>query len=56
MEDKKPEVKPISLTEFELQNLIVIVSTHPTPEGIGSDAGKIKYNLVNKLRQMKEAL
>jgi len=41
-------------TEQELQNLIVIVSTHPTPEGVGSQQGQIKIALVNKLSKMIE--
>ena len=36
-------------TEQELQNLIAIVSTHPTPEGVGSQQGQIKIQLINKL-------
>ena len=41
-------------TEQDLQNLIAIVSTHPTPEGVGSQQGQIKIALVNKLSKMIE--
>lgn len=40
------------LTPDELSNLIYIVSTHPTPEGVGSPAGITKLELINKLREM----
>ena len=43
-------------TEQELQNLIAIVSTHPTPEGVGSQVGQIKVQLINKLSQMIDEL
>jgi len=48
-EEKKPEIK---LTKEELQNLIQIVSTHPTPAGVGSQEGQIKIQLINKLSSM----
>ena len=44
-------VKP-ELTKVELQHLVNIVSTHPTPTGVGSQEGKVKIGLVNKLSQM----
>ncbi len=43
----KPE-----LTKEELQNLINIVSTHPTPAGVGSQEGQVKIQLVNTLSKM----
>ena len=48
---EKPEVK---LTKQELQNLINLVATHPTPGGVGSQDGNIKIQLVNKLSRMIE--
>lgn len=45
----KPEIK---LTKQELQNLVNLVSTHPTPAGVGSQEGQLKIKLINKLSQM----
>lgn len=43
------------LTATELQNLIVIVGTHPTPEGVSSQAGQVKASLIYKLQsELKE--
>ncbi len=43
------------LTATELQNLIVIVGTHPTPEGVSSQAGQVKASLIHKLQsELKE--
>ncbi|MBI5954457.1 MAG: hypothetical protein HY865_22600 [Chloroflexi bacterium] len=39
-------------TKTELQNLIAIVSTHPTPEGVGSPEGQVKVQLISKLSRM----
>jgi len=44
------------LTEQELQNLIALVSTHPTIEGVGSQAGQVKIQLINKLSKMLDEL
>ncbi len=50
---EEPKVEPkIELTAEELQNIISIVSTHPTPLGVGSQEGQVKIQLVNKLSQM----
>lgn len=49
MSKDKPGVK---LTKEELQNLINMVATHPTPEGIGSAQADVKRQLINKLSQM----
>ena len=43
-------------TEQELQNLIAIVSTHPTPEGVGSQVGQVKVQLISKLSKMVDEL
>jgi len=43
-------------TEQELQNLIVIVSTHPTLEGVGSQVGQVKVQLISKLSKMVDEL
>ena len=43
-------------TEQELQNLIVIVSTHTTPEGVGSQVGQVKVQLISKLSKMVDEL
>ena len=40
----------------ELQNLIAIVSTHPTPEGVGSAVAQVKIQLVNKLSKMMDEM
>lgn len=46
--------KKIQLTTNDIQNLIQIVGTHPTPEGIGSPAGQEKARLVNLLISMRD--
>ena len=43
-------------TEQELQNLIAIVSTHPTLEGVGSQVGQVKVQLISKLSKMVDEL
>ena len=40
----------------ELQNLIAIVSTHPTPSGVGSQEGQVKIQLNDKLSQEVDKL
>lgn len=44
------------LEKQELQNLIAIISTHPTPEGVGSPQGQVKLSLINKIGIMIEEL
>ena len=44
----------VKLDKQELQNLIQIVSTHPTPSGVGSQEGNVKILLINKLSQMND--
>ena len=48
----KPVVEQVSLTREELQNLINVVSSHPTPSGVGGQEGQEKIRLINKLTQM----
>ena len=49
----KPKEKPkTTLDVTELRNLSQLVSTHPTNEGVGSQPGMVKINLVNKLNIM----
>ena len=43
-------------TEQVLRNLIAIVSTHPTPEGVGSQVGQVKVQLISKLSKMVDEL
>ncbi|MHC4269149.1 MAG: hypothetical protein ACYSTS_11875 [Planctomycetota bacterium] len=49
--DKK-EDKKIQLTKTELGNIINLISSHPTPQGVGSQEGQVKIQLVNKLSKM----
>jgi hypothetical protein len=40
------------LQKEEIQNLIAIVATHPTPQGVGSPEGEVKTQLIIKLKTM----
>lgn len=42
----------MTLTKEELHNLIQIVGSHPTPQGVGSQEGQIKIALISKLSKM----
>ena len=50
----KEKDKKIQLTKMELQNVINLVRTHPTPTGVGSQEGQVKIGLINKLSQMEK--
>lgn len=38
------------LTKEDYTNLLIIVSTHPTPEGVGSQNGQAEITLMGKLQ------
>jgi hypothetical protein len=46
----------MEFSQVELQNLLALISTHPTPEGVGSPQGQVKIQLVNKLSKMLEEM
>lgn len=55
MKKEKKEEKltgKAELTQQEMRALIQIVATHPTPQGVGSDEGRLKGRLINKLKSM----
>ncbi len=55
-EEKKDDKQRIAFTMVDLDNIIFIISTHPTPEGVGSPQGQTKMILVNKCREIREQL
>jgi hypothetical protein len=46
------EVKKPELSKEDLQSLIAIVASHPTPQGVGSQEGQYKIQLVQKLQEL----
>lgn len=42
----------MTLDKQELYNLIQIVGSHPTPQGVASQKGQIKIALIGKLSKM----
>lgn len=44
----------MQLSKTDIENLISIVASHPTPQGVGSSEGQEKIRLINLLEKLKE--